>query len=82
MKFNNLVISLNRLLIIKTVPYGLEDLIKILAIRASTENIKLSAEALSHLGSIGSMSSLRYAVQLLTPSSVLALTEGRTEINK
>ena len=39
-----------RLLIIKTMPYGLEDLIKILAIRASTENIKLSTEALSHLG--------------------------------
>lgn len=41
---------LDRLLIIKTVPYGLEDLIKILAIRASTEGIKLSTEALSYLG--------------------------------
>lgn len=41
---------LDRLLIIKTMPYGLEDLIKILAIRASTENIRLSTEALSHLG--------------------------------
>lgn len=40
---------LDRLLIIKTVPYGLEDLIKILAIRASTENIKLSSDALSRL---------------------------------
>ncbi|KAL4488944.1 hypothetical protein ABPG72_005731 [Tetrahymena utriculariae] len=73
---------LDRLLIIKTVPYGLEDLIKIFAIRASTESIKLSTEALSFLGQVGSSSSLRYAVQLLTPASVLAQTEGRTEITK
>lgn len=33
---------LDRLLIIKTVPYNLEELIKILAIRASIENIKLT----------------------------------------
>jgi len=33
---------LDRLLIIKTTNYGLEELMKILAIRASTEGIKLS----------------------------------------
>lgn len=33
---------LDRLLIIKTTNYGLEELMKILAIRSSTENIKLS----------------------------------------
>lgn len=33
---------LDRLLIIRTTPYNLEEVIKILAIRASTENIKLS----------------------------------------
>ena len=31
---------LDRLLIIRTTPYNLEEVIKILAIRASTENIK------------------------------------------
>jgi len=41
---------LDRLLIIKTTTYGLEELMKILAIRASTENIKISPEALSYLG--------------------------------
>jgi len=41
---------LDRLLIIRTTPYNLEELIKILAIRASTENIKLSSEGLAHLG--------------------------------
>ena len=33
---------LDRLLIIKTTKYGLEELMKILAVRASTENIKLT----------------------------------------
>jgi RuvB-like protein 1 (pontin 52) len=33
---------LDRLLIIRTTPYNLEEVIKILAIRASTESIKLS----------------------------------------
>lgn len=41
---------LDRLLIIRTTQYNLEDVIKILAIRASTESIKLSSEALAHLG--------------------------------
>jgi RuvB-like protein 1 (pontin 52) len=73
---------LDRLLIIRTTPYNLEELIKILAIRASTENIKLTQDALAHLGSVGSNSSLRYAVQLLTPASILAQTQGRSEITK
>ena len=55
---------------------------KILAIRASTESIKLSPEALAFLGEIGSSTSLRYCVQLLTPSSVLATTKGKNEITK
>merc|ERR1711964_438104 len=53
---------LDRLLIIRTTPYNLEDIIKILAIRASTENIKLSSEALAHLGQIGASTSLRFAI--------------------
>ena len=73
---------LDRLLIIKTTNYGLEELMKILAIRASTESIKLSPEALAFLGEIGSSTSLRYCVQLLTPSSVLATTKGKNEITK
>jgi RuvB-like protein 1 (pontin 52) len=40
----------DRLLIIKTENYGLEDLMNILAIHASTESIKLSPEALIFQG--------------------------------
>lgn len=73
---------LDRLLIIKTTNYGLEELMKILAIRASTESIKLSPEALAFLGEVGSRTSLRYIVQLLTPAWVLANSKGKTEITK
>jgi RuvB-like protein 1 (pontin 52) len=73
---------LDRLLIIKTASYGLEELMKILAIRASTESIKLTPEALAYLGEVGSNTSLRYCVQLLTPSWVVANTKGKTEISK
>ncbi len=51
---------LDRLLIIRTTNYNLEDMIKIMAIRATTENIKLTADALAHLGAIGNKTSLRF----------------------
>jgi len=48
-----------RLLIIRTSNYNLEDLIKIMAIRANTEGIKMTADALTYLGSVGHECSLR-----------------------
>jgi RuvB-like protein 1 (pontin 52) len=72
---------LDRLLIIKTLTYDIEDIIKVLAIRASTEGIKLTPEALALIGDIGSHTSLRFAVQLLTPSQILAQTKGKTDID-
>ena len=73
---------LDRLLIIKTTTYGHSDLMKILAIRASTESIKISPEALAYLGEIGDKASLRYAVQLISPSWVMAKTKEKAEITK
>ena len=51
---------LDRLLIIRTTNYNLEDMIKIMVIRATTENIKLTADALAHLGAVGNKTSLRF----------------------
>lgn len=73
---------LDRLLIIKTMPYNLEEIVKILGIRAQTEGLTLSEEALAYLGSIGTRTSLRYAVQLLNPGHILSATQGRKEISK
>lgn len=73
---------LDRLLIIRTMLYTVEEIVKIIGIRASTENINLSEEALSFLGSLGSRTSLRYCVQLLTPSVIYATTQGRDCIER
>ena len=71
---------LDRLLIIRTLPYTLEEIIKILYIRAQTEGITVDEDALAQLGSIGTKTSLRYAVQLLNPSRIFAETQGRNKI--
>lgn len=40
-----------------------------------------SPEALAYLGQIGERTSLRHAVQLLTPAAMMAKTSGRDEIS-
>uniref|UniRef100_A0A7C4HAX4 DNA helicase n=1 Tax=Staphylothermus marinus TaxID=2280 RepID=A0A7C4HAX4_STAMA len=71
---------LDRLLIIPTKPYTADEIREILTIRAEEEEIKISKEALDELVKIGVETSLRYAVQLLEPSRIIALNNGRDEI--
>jgi len=71
---------LDRLLIVPTHPYSESEMVQILTIRAKTEGLSITGEALEELGQIAVRSSLRYAVQLLTPSQILMETTGRTEI--
>merc|ERR1712188_76639 len=73
---------LDRVMIIRTMPYTLEETFQILSIRAKTEAIEVDDEALAFAAQVGQDSSLRFAVQLLTPSSVLAKTGGRNNITK
>lgn len=73
---------LDRLLVIKTLPYTLTEIVQILAIRATTESLQTEEEALAYLGTIGARTSLRYVVQLLHPSHLLAQTQGKTAIGK
>jgi RuvB-like protein 1 (pontin 52) len=73
---------LDRLLIIRTMPYTVEEIVKILSIRAQTESINLNEEALGFLGALGARTSLRYAVQLLSPASIYANTQGRDMIER
>jgi len=73
---------LDRILIIKTMMYTTDEMMKILAIRAKIEGIQISEEALPVFGAIGSNTSLRYVVQLLTPANVLAKINGREAIAK
>ena len=45
---------LDRMLIIRTMPYTVDEMIQILSIRAATESIKMNEEALVNLGEIAS----------------------------
>jgi len=73
---------LDRLMIIRTLPYSLQDIMQILNIRANIEGIVIDEVALAHLGQIGTKSSLRYAVQLLTPAKILSRNIGKPSITK
>ncbi|KAI4461358.1 ruvb-related reptin and pontin [Holotrichia oblita] len=73
---------LDRLVIIRTLPYGRADLEQILKLRVTVEGLEINPDALTALGEVGSRSTLRYAVQLLTPASLIAKTNGRSIITK
>ena len=89
---------LDRLLIIRTLPYSEEEMVQIIRIRATTEGLTIDDDAVTVLGKIGANATLRYAVQvdfallnkfnyimffqLLTPGSINAKICGRTNIIK
>lgn len=71
---------LDRMLILRTMPYSLDEIIQIMSIRAETESLLLDDAALAVLGEIGARTSLRYAGQILTPARILAESAGRESI--
>lgn len=73
---------LDRLVIIRTLPYARPDLEQIVKLRVTVEGLEINPDALTALGDIGTRSTLRYAVQLLTPASLIAKTNGRNTITK
>jgi len=73
---------LDRLVIIRTMPYSVDEIVQITNIRSQTEGLTVEEDGLVLLGEIGANTSLRYVVQLLTPSSILAKTSGRDTITR
>jgi len=69
---------LDRMLIVRTMPYSVEEMTSIMKIRAEVEGTEMDDAALRLLGEIGARASLRYSVQMLTPARILAETSGRT----
>jgi len=67
---------LDRLLIIRTSVYTTDDIMRIVDIRANVEGVQLDDAALAKIGEIGERTSLRYVTQLLTPSLIMAQTQG------
>lgn len=73
---------LDRIMIVRTLPYSQEEVVSILKIRAQIETIKLDDSSFQLLGEIGVKTTLRYAVQLMTPASFLARINGRETIGR
>ncbi len=73
---------LDRLLIIPTRPYTTDEIREIIRIRSEEQEIPLSQDALEELTRLGSTHSLRYALQLLEPSRIIAESQGRIKVEK
>jgi len=71
---------LARLLIVPTNAYNPEEVRTIVRLRARTEGLLITEPALDKVSEHGVKVSLRYALQLLTPASILARVNGRKEI--
>ncbi|KAJ9487862.1 RuvB-like helicase 1 [Penicillium thymicola] len=68
---------LARLLIIPTNPYAPEEIKTIIRLRAKVEGLSITEPALNKVSDHGSKVSLRYALQLLAPASILSRVNGR-----
>jgi TBP-interacting protein len=71
---------LDRLLIIPVRPYSRDEVKEIIKVRAEEEEVTLSKDALELLADLGVKYSLRYAIQLLRPASIVASRKGRSEV--
>ncbi|KAF8124705.1 TIP49 C-terminus-domain-containing protein [Boletus edulis] len=71
---------LDRCLIVKTDGYNRGQIAKVVQIRANVEGLKLGPGVLDRLAEEGERGSMRYALQLLAPASILAGLSGRNEI--
>merc|ERR1712216_476769 len=71
---------LDRMLIISTEPYAAKDIRKILDIRAE-EDVEMADSAKELLTKIGSDSSLRYAIHLITVANLVALKGKAQEVD-
>jgi len=72
---------LDRLIIVRTVPYKVNEIKAILEIRCKIEGIQINDKALDKLAFHGDKTSLRHSVNLLTPSNILAKADYRKQIN-
>jgi len=73
---------LDRLVIVRTLPYTPEEMTAILRLRAQVEGLQIEESALVKLSVLGESTSLRHAVQLLNPAAVMAKTNGRDSITE
>merc|ERR1712086_840859 len=72
---------LDRMLIISTQPYNAAETRHIIDIRAEEEDVEMSEEAKELLTKIGTESTLRYAIHLITVANLVALKRKAQEVD-
>jgi RuvB-like protein 2 len=72
---------LDRTLIITTIPYSEKDIRQILDIRCEEEDVEMTDDAKELLTKIGLETSLRYSIQLITASSLVAAKRKSEEVD-
>ncbi|KAK9381871.1 TIP49 C-terminus-domain-containing protein [Kockiozyma suomiensis] len=70
----------DRLLIVRTLPYNKDEIRQIIEKRKTTEGLAMTEDALDKLAQQGVETSLRYALQLMAPAGILARVNGRPQI--
>jgi RuvB-like protein 2 len=73
---------LDRMIIIRTVPYTDKEIKEILRIRCEEEDCQMEADALVILTRIATETSLRYAIQLISTSNLISRRRKSPEITK
>lgn len=71
---------LDRMIIIRTVPYIDKEIKEILKIRCEEEDCIMNADALTVLTKIATETSLRYAIQLITTSTLVSRRRKSAEV--
>jgi len=71
---------LDRLLIIPTTPYSPKEIKQILTIRCEEEDVEMSDTAMELLTKIGTETSLRYGIHMITVASLVCLKRKGTEV--
>ncbi|CAE6439574.1 unnamed protein product [Rhizoctonia solani] len=72
---------LDRILIVSTRPYEVEEIAEIIKIRCQEEDITLEPDALSVLTSMAQQTTLRYALQLIATAALVARRRGGSSIS-
>lgn len=72
---------LDRMIIIRTVPYTDEEMKEILKIRCEEEDCQMSTEAMTILSKLARQTSLRYAIQLITTSNLISRRRKAAEVS-
>ena len=71
---------LDRLLIITTKPYTFDEIKQILTIRCEEEDVEMTEDAKELLTKIGTETSLRYAIHLITTANLIAQKRKSNEV--